>query len=135
MSYTQTSGITLDFDRWIEEREKLENTNGPNWVRDINGLRYLDHRCHLSGFMTGPIAQYRGIHVQANSVSFDSLDDFILLCEDAVGERHIFLYDLWYNIGLPRYYGDPSPVTFELEFLDKPIEHITNGWKIRYGHT
>lgn len=135
MSYTQTSGITINFDQWIEEREQLDSNNGPNWVRDIHGLRYLDHRCHLSGFMTAPVATYRGTYIQAVTVTIDSLDEFILLCEESIGEHHVFLYDLWYNVGLPRYYGAPNPNTFEPEFLDRPIEHTNQGWNIRYGQT
>jgi hypothetical protein len=133
MSYRQTSNITIDFDRWIEEREKQDNTNGPNWIRDIHGLRYLDHKCCLSGFMTSPVAEYRGTTIQAITVPIDSLDDFILMCEDAVGERNIFLYDLWYNVGMPEYYSVDE--AFEQVFLDRPIEHVTQGWKIRYGKT
>ena len=134
MSYTNTSGITIDFDSWIAEREKQDTYNGPNWVRDIHGLRYLDWRCKLSGFMSAPIATYRGEHIQANTISVDTLDDFILLCEEAVGEHHVFLYDLWYNIGMPVYYSScVDQVTFEPQFLERPEEHVTRGWKIRFG--
>jgi hypothetical protein len=133
MSYRKTSNITIDFDRWIEDKEKSQDNDKGGWCRDIPGLRYLDQRCNLSGFMTGPVAEYRGSYFHSITVSMDSLDDFILLCEDAVGESHIFLYDLWYNVGMPLYYGDPDPMTFEPVFLDRPIEHVSQGWNIRYG--
>ena len=132
MSLTKTTGITLDFDNWISERSGKEQDNNSNWRRDIDGLRYLDWRCNFTGFMMSPVATYRGYSFNAVTKPVDDLDEFILYCENCAGESHIFLYDLHYNIGMPQYFK-PDLTTFEPEFFDKPIEHQTIGWKIRFG--
>lgn len=136
MSYLNTRGITINFEEWIEKRreEKEEyNWSIDNWVRDIHGLYYLDRKCNLSGFMTGPIATYRNTFCNAVTRKIDSLDEFILHCEEEFGEKHIFLYDLHYNVSMPTYSIILDPTTFEPEYLDRPIEHENTGWRIRYG--
>jgi hypothetical protein len=57
----------------------------------------------------------------------------ILHCEEEFGEKHIFLYDLHYNVGMPTYTKELDPTTFEPVYLDRPIEHENTGWRIRYG--
>lgn len=134
MSYVNTT-ITINFDEWIDKRkEQKEEHDWTNlWFRDFHGLRYLDRKCNLSGFMNGPYATYRNNAVAAVSHNIDSLEEFILHCEGEIGEKHIFLYDLHYNVGMPVYYTKINPMTFEPEYLDTPIEHESKGWRIRYG--
>ena len=134
MSLTKTNGITLDFDNWLSERSGKEQDWDSNWRRDIDGLRYLDWRCNFTGFMMSPIGTYRGYSFNAITKTVDDLDDFILHCENSAGERHIFLYDLHYNIGMPEYFEQDHSLDYvDPKFFDKPVEHQTTGWKIRFG--
>ena len=132
MSYAKTSEITIDFDSWIKERAEsnIQHIN-TNWQPDINGLRWLDYKFQFTGFMTGPIAQYKGVRFQSVSLKIASIEDFLVYCESNVGEKHIFLYDLHYNIGMPDY-GELDD-SFEFTFYDKPNFNNNAGWKIRYG--
>jgi hypothetical protein len=136
MSYANTS-ITINFDEWIDKRKEQKDDHDWQkvdiWIRDFQGLYYLDRKCNLSGFMNAPHATYRNNVVMATSHNIDSLEEFILHCEGESGEKHIFLYDLHYNVGMPKYYTILDPMTFEPEYLDTPIEHESKGWRIRYG--
>jgi hypothetical protein len=132
MSYAKTSNITIDFDSWIAIREKLPHEDA-NWHRDVEGMRYLDHKCNFSGFLSGPIATWKGHSFNAVTKYAESIDEFVFYCEEVAGNnRHIFLYDLFYNIGMPQYFTlDIS--TFDPVLLDKIVEYPKSGWKVRYG--
>jgi hypothetical protein len=137
MSYAKTS-VTINFDKWIEIREKDTEDNAlrsdwnGNWVRDISGLKYLDHKCNFTGFMNSPHAQYKGQVFMATTKHIYSISEFIIYCEEMIGDKNIFLYDLHYNVGLPRYF-DIDPTTFEPVFLDRAIEFPKTGWRVRFG--
>ena len=131
MSYAETT-ITINFDQWIDNRNKDDDTHHENWRRDIQGLYFLDQKCHLAGFMTGPVATWKGMHVQAVTLEMNDLIEFVHYCEDNVGSKLIFLYDLHYNIGMPTYASFDSN-TFEPTYFDRPVEYEKAGWKIRYG--
>ena len=132
MSYTKTFGVTINFDEWIENKSKQEDTFHANWTRDIDGLRYLDHKCNFSGFMTGPVGSWKGQDFHAITRNIDSIDEFVFHCEDLIGDKNIFLYDLYYTVGMPKYF-EIDPNTFEPVFLDRVIEFPRTGWKVRFG--
>lgn len=134
MSYTKTAGLTINFDDWLETRkqsiEPIDDLS--TWRRDFDGLRYLDHKCNFSGFMTGPIATWKGEQVAAFTRHIDSIVEFVMYCEEMIGDKHVFLYDLHYNVGMPTYYT-LNPNTFDFAFLDTPIEFTKTGWKVRFA--
>lgn len=132
-----TLGITIDFNEWYNLKKENKNESGLTsldslfaGVVDWDGLIWLNQQIKFAGFMSGPLAVFHGVPVEAKTRVMDNPIEVVNYCKNT--KNHIFLYDFIFLPSKPEYYT-LNQDTFEQIWKDVPSVVPVGRWKIRFG--
>ena len=126
---------TVEFNEWLDYAKNLDTTPWNNIKEQFDVDTAIFLKDAFTGFMTAPVAMFKGVPLESKSRVFDGTVDGLLgakaFLEDLNTKNELFLYQVIFHPATITY-RTVDPETCEPVFLDPP-KMSNAAWKIRYA--